>query len=136
MSFESDKKFISEFIELYQKHPALWKIKSDINKNKHLRSAGLDELVEKCKEKYPEADREFVRKKINNLRTTFRRELSKVKKSKHTGTSPDNIYEPSLWYYNLLLFTSEHESGRVGVSSLNDDDSILVSIYLFLNYNK
>jgi len=63
MAFESEKKFLTEFIEIYERHPALWKIKSDFNKNKHLRNVGLDELRQKCKDKYPEADREFVRKK-------------------------------------------------------------------------
>lgn len=67
MAFESDKKFPTEFIEIY--HPALRKIKSDLSKNEHLRNVGLDELMEKCKDKCPEADREFVKKKINNLRT-------------------------------------------------------------------
>lgn len=78
MAFDGDKMFVAEFIDEYKNHPALWNVKSDIAKNKHLRSKGIEALVLKCKEKIPEADEAFVKKKINNLRTAFRRELTKA----------------------------------------------------------
>jgi hypothetical protein len=58
IAFEWNKKFPMEFIEIYEKHPALWKIKSDLNKNRHLRNVELDELMQKSKNKYPEANRD------------------------------------------------------------------------------
>ncbi|KAJ8931632.1 hypothetical protein NQ314_015426 [Rhamnusium bicolor] len=32
--------------------------------------------------------------------------------SKRTGTGTDDIYETSLWYFDLMLFTAEYETGR------------------------
>lgn len=60
MAFESDKMFLTKCIK---KHPDLWKNKSNLNKNDHLRNVGLDVLMQKCKDKYQEADRKLVRNK-------------------------------------------------------------------------
>lgn len=60
---EFDKKCIAEFIDEYKNHPALWNVKSEIAKNKHLRNKSIEELVKKCPEKNPEADDAFVKKK-------------------------------------------------------------------------
>ena len=48
-------------------------------------------------------------KKIQNLRGCFRKEMRKVESSKTTGSGSDDIYEPNLWYFNLLLFTKDQE---------------------------
>ena len=37
-----------------------------------------NELVEKCKEKYPAANKDFVTKKIHSMRCSFRREYKKI----------------------------------------------------------
>jgi len=40
-----------------------------------------------------------------------------------TGSSTENVYEPSLWYYDLLYFTAQCETGRNGVSNdIIDED--------------
>lgn len=124
--FEADKKFVTEFIEEYKNHPALWNVKSDISKNKHLRKLGYEALVMMCKGKLPKVDEAFVKSKITNMRIAFKRELTKGRKSTHTGASTDDTYIPTLWYYNLLFFTSEYETGSDGICS-TDDDTILVS---------
>jgi len=54
----------------------------------------------------------------------------KGKKSKHTGTSPDNNITKLYGILTcsiVLMFTSEEESERVGVSSLDDE---IVCTYL------
>lgn len=43
--------------------------------------------------------------------------------SKRSGVSADNVYEPRLWYYDLLLFTADNEIQRVSKSTLDDDDN-------------
>ncbi|CAH1959712.1 unnamed protein product [Acanthoscelides obtectus] len=63
-----------------------------------------------------------MKKKINNIRTSFGREMKKVEDSKRTGSGADAIYEPSLWYYDLLLFTAESEIGRKGISNAQETD--------------
>ncbi|XP_022162352.1 uncharacterized protein LOC111028123 [Myzus persicae] len=109
---DQDKSFITEFHEVYRRHPALWNTKSDLSKNKHLKKLGIEDLIKLCQGKCNGADEAFVKGKINNLRTAYRRELNKVRLSKSTGSSADDIYVPSLWYFDLMAFTAEYEVGR------------------------
>ncbi|PIO25615.1 hypothetical protein AB205_0037210, partial [Aquarana catesbeiana] len=51
----------------------------------------------------PNADIEFVEKKIGNLRSTYRQELNKVQASMRSGAAAKDVYIPSLWYYNSSL---------------------------------
>jgi len=51
-----------------------------------------------------------VVKKLNNLRSTFRKELKKVNNSKQSGTSADDLYIPSLLYYNELMVLVNQET--------------------------
>ncbi|XP_031327378.1 uncharacterized protein LOC116158689 [Photinus pyralis] len=112
--------FIKDFIELYQKHKCLWKIKDSSYANKALRAKAYQELLELYKTVDSEATVESVKNKINNMRSAFRKELKKVKMSKRSGSSADEIYTPSLWYYDLLLFTTDQEECRETLSSCVD----------------
>lgn len=119
MSFGDNKTFWAEFITLYREQRALWDVRSKEYSNKHMKRDSYGILVEKCKEIIPDADEKFVKSKIESLRASFRRELKKVLKSKNkTGSSHDDVYQPHLWYFDLLLFTSDQETVRKGVSSL------------------
>jgi hypothetical protein len=89
-----------------------------------MRNLGIEDLLKVCQEKFKDANVAFVKRKINNLRTVFRRELNKVLESKTIGSSADEIYVPTFWYYDLFSFTTEDESGRVGISSLDDDTEL------------
>jgi len=48
------------------------------------------------KEIDPQANRDLMRTKINSLRTSYRRELKKVKCSQKSGAGTDDAYESSL----------------------------------------
>lgn len=124
---DQDKQFMSEFIEIYRRHPALWNSKSELYKNRYSRAKGIEELLNMCQEKIKGADEAFVKRKINNIRTAFKRELNKVRQSKSTGSSAEDIYIPSLWYFDLMSFTTEDETGRLGISSLDDAIEFTVS---------
>lgn len=41
-------------------------------------------------------------------------------KSRRSGSASDDIYEPTLWYYNILLFTASQEEPRDTIS--NEDE--------------
>lgn len=43
-----------------------------------------------------------------------------------TGTGTDDVYEPTLWYYELLLFTAQSETGRKGISNDIENDNELL----------
>nr|CAD7568891.1 unnamed protein product [Timema californicum] len=115
MVTEPGQEFVAEFIEVYRSLPCLWRTKSRDYYNKALRSEGYKRLVDKWREVNPGADRDFVIKKINNLRSAFRREMNKVKASmRDKDPASDAVYSPHLWYYELLLFTADEEMPPTG----------------------
>lgn len=66
----------------------------------------------------PEATLGFIKKRIDNIRSCFRRELAKVQASKTSGAGTENVYTPKLWYFELLEFTIVHELPKASKSSL------------------
>lgn len=115
---------MTEFIETYRQHPALWKIKCKEYTNKNLKNVGLKELIEVFKKYNIEADKDFVTKKIQSMGGSFRKELKKVKTSQRSGTSAEDVYVPSLWYYDLLFFIKEEEMMAGSVSNLSSPHSV------------
>lgn len=75
---ENNHSFWSEFIDLYREQVCLWDVKSKEYSNKHKRNASYEILLKKLQEINSKATVEFLKKKINNMRTAFRRELKKV----------------------------------------------------------
>jgi hypothetical protein len=74
-------------------------------------------------EVFPDADKNQLVKKLNFLRTNFRKELKWIKDSEKSGTGGDDIVEPTLWYYEEIQFllgqcygqtTSFHVTQHVG----------------------
>ncbi|KAK4316839.1 hypothetical protein Pmani_012039 [Petrolisthes manimaculis] len=59
-------------------------------------------------------------KKINAMRSSFRKEVKKVTSSRRSGAAADDIYLPRLWYYNLLLFLQDQGVGRDSVTNVNE----------------
>ncbi|KAK4871684.1 hypothetical protein RN001_015808 [Aquatica leii] len=111
------KKILTKLIVIYKEHPVLWKIKSKEYTNKNLKTKAYNALIEYSKLSYPDADRNFVSKKIQNIRECFRKELKKVEASQMSGTGADDVYEPHLWYFDLLLFTTDQEMPVESVDS-------------------
>ena len=116
---EMDKEFWEEFIKIYKLHECLWNNKIEAYANRNMRNAAYNELVEKSKEKYSVANKDFVRKKIHSMRCNFRRKFKKVQMSKRSGNSVDYVYVSTLWYYNALKFIADCEMHRERISSLN-----------------
>ena len=114
----TSRPFITEFIEIYRSHPALWKIKSKDYINRNLKNKGYDELVEFYRKVDPQANRDLIAKKIQSLRGSFRKELRKFDQFKRSSASSDDLYVPSLWYFELLLFTREHETSTENLDTL------------------
>ncbi|XP_044739878.1 uncharacterized protein LOC123301208 [Chrysoperla carnea] len=114
----NDPEFIKAFIELYKLNPCLWQIKHSCYTNKVVKQDAYAKLVKLYRAVEPNATIDTVKQKINNLRSSFRKELRKVRKNK-----PGAIYNPSLWYFNLLLFTADQEEFNKQDSNSNDDDT-------------
>lgn len=73
------KSFWEEFIELYRENKCLWDVKSKDYANKIKRNMSYDILFVKFKELFPQGTKDMMKKKINNIRTSFRREMKKVR---------------------------------------------------------
>ncbi|XP_014292526.1 uncharacterized protein [Halyomorpha halys] len=105
----SGRKFVTQVIEMYRELPCLWKRTDPYYHDKVKRNAAMDQLLELFKEQDPDITKDFVQKKIASLRGAFRKELNKVRLSECSGTSPDKIHVPKLWYYDLMLFLEDQQ---------------------------
>ena len=63
----------------------MWKVKSDEYKNRSLKSECYVKLIENVRESDPIATRSTVTKKINSLRSNYRRELKMMMNSVKEG---------------------------------------------------
>ncbi|KAL4706056.1 hypothetical protein ACJJTC_001654 [Scirpophaga incertulas] len=113
------KEFLTQFIDLYKSLPTLWKIKSKEYSDRNKKNEPYHLMIEKLKKVEPNATRDTVTKKINSLRSSRRKEKKKVKDSLKSGTSTDDVYQPSLWYYELLDFVDDQETARDPISVNN-----------------
>lgn len=68
----------------------------------------------------PAATRDTVKKKINSIRSSYRKEKKKVDASTRSGAATEDIYEPSLWYFHLLEFLNDQETPRQSTSNFDD----------------
>lgn len=112
------KEFITEFIQLYQSFPCLWKTKSKEYMDRNKKNDAYKILTDKLKEVEENATKETVKTKINTLRGGFRREMKKVLNTKRSGAGTDEVYVPTLWYYDLLLFVKDQEIPRKSVTNI------------------
>lgn len=117
-----EKEFIREFIELYKSFPCLWKVKSKEYSDRNAKTQAYDILVEKMNTVDESTNRETVVKKINSLRTTYRKELKKVLESERSGAGAEDVYVPHLWYYDLMTSLQDQETPRRIVSNMDEDD--------------
>ncbi|CAJ0952183.1 unnamed protein product [Ranitomeya imitator] len=129
MSYNSEE-FVRELIEMYRSLPCLWQIKSAEYSNRNKKREAYGKLVALFKQHNPceKVDESVGRKNIQGLRTVYKKELNKVVKSMKSGAATDEVYVPSLWYYDLLGFTRDQEMPRTMVSSMRqtlDQDPVI-----------
>ncbi|XP_063775547.1 uncharacterized protein LOC134911103 [Pseudophryne corroboree] len=118
MSIEfSDHDFWTGFIELYRSHECLWRVKSKEYVNREKKLKAYQELIDYSKGRNSQVDIRWVKKRIQNFRTVFHKEHKRVIESQRSGAGSDEVRRPSLWYYNLLMFTLEQEPRTESVCS-------------------
>ena len=127
------KEALLSFIEEYRNLPVLWDQQCTAYSNRIKKAAAYDILIEKLKAIEPDATRDSVVKKINNLRSTFRKELKKVNNSRRLGAGSDDVYVPSLWYFNDLMFLVDQEIADPSESTLDiNDNSVSGVTYIYI----
>lgn len=94
-----------------------------------IKLAAYENILEKMKKVDSKATIDIVKSKINTIRCTFEKELSKLKSSQKSGSGVDDIYVPKLWYYNLFPFLIDQEEPGVSQSnrSIDDEETTKVS---------
>lgn len=110
-----------KFIKKYRSFDSIWKTKSKDYHNIDKRDAAYTVLLDLVKKFDPQATKDTVIRKINNLRTAFRRELNKVNFAKRSGMRP---HVPRLWYYPDLLFLLDQEETLEGTSNVEGNDQV------------
>lgn len=113
-----------DFIILLETLPELWNAQHLHYKNKYKREVGYKKLLEIFKKIKPKATVEDVRKKINSLRSNYRRELKKIAVSKRSGAGIDDLYTPKSKSFKLLAFLYSTEK-----SDNSQQVRILVFVY-------
>ncbi|PNF16134.1 hypothetical protein B7P43_G03281 [Cryptotermes secundus] len=83
--------FLLEFIEEFRGHPSIWKVKSKENHNREKEESAYSTLTKKVKTNDPQANKETVLKKINNLHSSLRKERKKVLMAKKSGMSSEDL---------------------------------------------
>lgn len=111
-----------KFVELYEAEAVLWDVRLKNYKNKDARNAALERIVRNLE--IDDITTQDIISKINKIRTTYTQEKAKIKKSQGTGSGVDDIYMPSLpWYEVADRFLS-------GVVKSRNTFTNVVSTYL------
>lgn len=115
---KAEKEFIAEFIEVYRGLPALWDVKCKDYTNRAKKGKQYDVLIEKYREKYPDAEKQEVVKKVNSLRTNFRKELKRIRDADRSGAGAEDV-EPTLWYFDEMKFLVTQETPTASISTMD-----------------
>ncbi|XP_044750573.1 uncharacterized protein LOC123310925 [Coccinella septempunctata] len=113
----------ADFFECLRDLPELWKVKSDVFKDRNKKNRGWDTLLEVYKKIDPNAHIDSLKKRVNNIKSTYRRELKKVEQSKRSGAGAEDEYIPNLWYYDKVDFLRDQEIQIPGISTMETEQS-------------
>ncbi|KAL4720912.1 hypothetical protein ACJJTC_005651 [Scirpophaga incertulas] len=136
---DTTKKILEDFIEIYKSNPCLWQIKNKDYHNRDKKEAAYKLLIEKIKKIEPDANKDVVVKKKNNLRSNVRKEKKKYEQSLKSEASADDVYHIKLWYYDLFNFIHDQCTPGESSSNLDSDDENSCGacpscIFLSINY--
>lgn len=114
-----NKDNIRTLLALYEQHPSLYVVKSADYHNRTKRENAYRQICEQYKEitKQP-LTIEAAKKKINNLRSQYLDYINKIKASKSSGMSTNDIYKPTWWLFEDMKFLDPHIAQRKGESSI------------------
>lgn len=115
------RKLLKKFILLYRELNCLWDKKCPGYKHKKRRHDAVTKLTELVQKYDSTATRVHVLRKIESLRACVRREYKKVQDSRALATSPDEIYIPQLWYYDMFSFVFGEDGGNFKLNPVSPE---------------
>lgn len=74
----SEKKVLTEVLELYKNSPCLWNTNDDMFGSKGAKDKAISAMLEKYKVLVKDANADTLKKKIEIMKTSYRREYKKV----------------------------------------------------------
>lgn len=131
---QAEREFTSLLIDLYREWPVLWKVKDKDYFNKNKKNAAWEAVLTGLRVVKPNYTIDDVKKKVNGLRSNFNREYKAIEAKKKSGASADDIPEPSLWYYNDIIFIKDQievattETSEVSNFYINDLRYIIIML--------
>jgi hypothetical protein len=87
---------LTKVLEEYREMPVLWQVRCADYSNRTKRDEAWDSLLQLTRENFPEAELYFVKKKMDSIRASIRKELRRVWDSKRSGLSADDAYKSTL----------------------------------------
>lgn len=99
---EWTNEIIYEFIHLYENEPALWNTNSNSHKNRNELHDSWSRIQNKLKGSVGDITIKELKKKRDNLMSTYRKLRSKIKESMKTGSGAHEIYKPEWPFYNAM----------------------------------
>lgn len=114
-----------KFVNLYRDQENLWNVFDSQYKNRDARRTSLQHIVTEMN--IPRFTEKDVAKKIKNLRSTYNQELLKIEKSKKSGSGTDDMYKPSIKWFDIMDYIMKIINLKEKETSSN-----LVSIHTIL----
>ncbi|XP_037297007.1 uncharacterized protein LOC119190067 [Manduca sexta] len=116
-----DQLNLKEFILLFESQPEIWDVSHEHFTNKVKRAQAYQKLLVVFKRIKPHATTDDVRKKINSLRSNYRKELRKTLVSQRSGAETDHVYKPRSWVFHMLNFLRKTDQ-RIRQNQLSSYD--------------
>ncbi|KAL0870104.1 hypothetical protein ABMA27_006260 [Loxostege sticticalis] len=116
----NDKLILKKFISKMESLPVLWDSTCPDYSNTKKRQKAMGQLVVIYRQIKPSAKLDDVRKKINSLRSNYRKELRKIENSKLSAESEEDVYKPSSWVFYAMQFLNSTMSQPGTASSSNN----------------
>ena len=131
--FEWTKELTLQLIEKYRELRCLWEVKSDIYKNRSVKSDAYNTLFQHMKALHDNCTLDIVKKKINTLRSQYRKEKKLLISSKKSGAGTDEIYATKLWCFSQLEFLTDGEIQRESTSTMDSLQEVCWCIFTSTN---
>ncbi|XP_073830403.1 uncharacterized protein [Musca autumnalis] len=119
---DNENEFLKEFLCCYEMQRCLWDITSPEYMMRDIKTKAYGELLNVMKKYKKDCSIDDVKKKINVIRSSYRRELKKIKQSESSGAGVDSVYQPKIWWFDACKFLQSYEKPTGSISTLSEDD--------------
>ncbi|XP_063601117.1 uncharacterized protein LOC134777210 [Penaeus indicus] len=108
---KAEKEFIAEFIEVYRGLPALWDVKCKDYTNRAKKGEQYDVLIEKYREKYPDAEKQEVLCWFRNSQCITSKRLPEFRVTDYTTVRYSSI-DSYINHHELIVDDESRQKNR------------------------